>query len=375
MSKLGYYNQDALNNYYSIYTSDLTVQQLLELENKLPAHTIIISSPINSEDKNGEKVKTTDKGTPSILMTDMDGVAVPLTYSFNPNQFIFDNNTNTVSISDNETLNKLQNSLATLEQKYKTLVGSVALCDKNDAKNDATDDYEGSYYVSYIENDQLQLATWYKQFIKCPKINCYDSKINCYEFVFGEGFNKISPDGNVVIASYSTHSFDGLQDYRENTTIINCYEYARDYSYKIFDITNPNPNKYKNELIFNFNDNVLNSYYNLGHIINKSISYLPYTYSNTYSNNGNNNVSTTAYMVYYALNINNLNLYKAYSTNSDIQNGYITGKVYNDNGNSYAKSNTIIFTIDISNFSYNPTGTPSPTPTPSSSSTPTIYPT
>jgi len=358
MSKLGYYNQDALNNYYSIYTSDLTVQQLLELENKLPAHTIIISSPINVEDKNGENVKTTDKGTPSILMTDMDGVAVPLTYSFNPKQFIFDNTTNSVSISDNETLSKLQNSLDALEQKYKTLVGSVALCDKNDA----TDDYEGSYYVSYIENDQLQLATWHKQFIKFLEMNNN-------EIVFDNSFNKISPDGNVVIASYSTHSYDDLHDYQKNTTIIDSYNYAKAYSYKIFDITNPNISKYKNQLIFNFNDDVLNSYYNLGHIINKSISYIPYTYSN----NGNNKVATTAYMVYYALNINNLNLYKDYSSSSNIKNGYINVNVYNDKGNSYAKSNTILFRIYLSDSSNNPTGTPSPTP--SSSSTPTSTPT
>lgn len=354
MSKLGYYNQDALNNYYSIYTSDLTVQQLLELENKLPAHTIIISSPINSEDKNGENVKTTDKGTPSILMTDMDGVAVPLTYSFNPNQFIFDNTTNTVSISDNETLNKLLNSLDTLEQKYKKLVESVALCDKNDA----TDNYDGSYYVSYIENDQLQLATWYKQFIKLSKT---DNNI-----IFDSSFNKISPDGNVVITSYSTHSYDDLQN-TNNNTIINSYKYANSYSYKIIDIINPNPSKYKNQLIFNFNDDVLNAYYNLGHIINKNISYVP----NTYSNKDNNKYATTAYMIYYTLNLNNLNLYKNYSSSSNIQNGYINVNVYNDNGNSYAESNNIRFRIDISNFSYDPTGTPSPTPSLTPTDTPT----
>lgn len=103
MSKLGYYNPNSPNNFYSIYTSDLNVANIMKLTN-LPVNSIIISSPIN---KNGDDMKC-----PAILMTDGDGKPLPLTYNFSSEDFTVNESTNTVSLkklsSIEDRLNKLE---------------------------------------------------------------------------------------------------------------------------------------------------------------------------------------------------------------------------------------------------------------------------
>ena len=99
MSAIGSYILNR-SKQYNVYCTDLTISKLLDFANttnkNLPKNAIIISSPLN---KDGEIL--TDKGTPAILMTDSNSEVLPLTYTFDTTQFIYDNTTNTVKIKEN----------------------------------------------------------------------------------------------------------------------------------------------------------------------------------------------------------------------------------------------------------------------------------
>lgn len=109
MSAIGSYILNR-SKQYNVYCTDLTISQLMDFTNNtnkiLPKNAIIVSSPLNTD---GEIV--TDKGTPAILMTDSNSEVLPLTYTFDTTQFIYDNNTNTVKINENYLLNSLRKKL------------------------------------------------------------------------------------------------------------------------------------------------------------------------------------------------------------------------------------------------------------------------
>lgn len=109
MSAIGSYILNR-SKQYNVYCTDLTISQLLDFANttnkNLPKNAIIVSSPLNTD---GEIV--TDKGTPAILMTDSNSEVLPLTYTFDTTQFIYDNNTNTVKIDENYLLNFLHKKM------------------------------------------------------------------------------------------------------------------------------------------------------------------------------------------------------------------------------------------------------------------------
>lgn len=87
-----------IGNKYDIYCSDMSVSQLKNFSYNLPNNSIIVSSPTTSG---------VDIGKPSILMTDHKGSPLPLTYSFDPKYFIYNETSNTVTLNMSYIKNEL----------------------------------------------------------------------------------------------------------------------------------------------------------------------------------------------------------------------------------------------------------------------------
>ena len=87
MSSIG--SKQNVGKQYNIYCTNLTVSQLKTYKG-LPSNAIIISSPTNND---------TDKGIPSILMTDYQSNVLPLTYVLDKTVFTVNENTNTASLN------------------------------------------------------------------------------------------------------------------------------------------------------------------------------------------------------------------------------------------------------------------------------------
>lgn len=107
---------------YNIYCTDLSLAQLRDYELtfvvgsnkklKLPANSIIISSPTKVNSNN----KTVDKGIPAICITDKNSHILPLTYSFNKDQFEVNLTNNTVSLKETELTQRVANLESEVEE-------------------------------------------------------------------------------------------------------------------------------------------------------------------------------------------------------------------------------------------------------------------
>lgn len=159
-SFIGVFDKNNVNKFYNIYTSDASISELKKFAS-LPANALIISSPIS------QGVNSYDLGTPAIVMTDTYGTPVSLTYTFSKDIFSFNEETNTVGITDinylQKTIDDLKNeveklkgsTIGNIEYKFKQLCSSKAILDNND--NTST--------VSFIDNTtySLKLEKWTNQ--------------------------------------------------------------------------------------------------------------------------------------------------------------------------------------------------------------------
>ena len=102
MSKVGKYNKESVNNFYNIYTSDATIAELKDDNMSLPVNSIIVSSPVKVT--TFEDIYTPDliedSNTPAIVITDSEGEVLPLSYTFDPKYFKYDERKNMVTLNN-----------------------------------------------------------------------------------------------------------------------------------------------------------------------------------------------------------------------------------------------------------------------------------
>lgn len=217
-SKVGFYNQDAANNFYNIYTSNASINDLNNSQIGLPANALIISSPY-------DKVKNHDKMTPAIAMTDGDGTLLPLTYSCNSSDFKINESTNTMSVNWDkantlfsietmkDNIKSLQNTIGAMTDRFNTLLDSKSICKISEEQS----------IVSYFNKTTYEL--------------CMGSYLNQKLTLAGGKTNKI----NLGIVSYessasSTNVKVGTFFDYNISRYTTCIAYQIDTSYNIEDI-------------------------------------------------------------------------------------------------------------------------------------------
>ena len=150
-SKVGYYDPDATNNYYNIYTSNASIGQLRDDSISLPTNALIISSPFNNTYQR-------DTMTPAIGMTDGSGILLPLTYSFNKNDFGIDEASNTVYINASQNYDIILQQIKKLESTTKELTNYNTILNSL-IKSRATCILDEDYcLVSYIDTTYYTLG-------------------------------------------------------------------------------------------------------------------------------------------------------------------------------------------------------------------------
>lgn len=216
-SKVGFYNQEAANNFYNIYTSNASINDLNNSQIVLPANALIISSPY-------DKVKNHDKMTPAIAMTDGNGILLPLTYSCNSSDFNINESTNTMSVNWNK-VNTLS-SINTMETDIKSLQNAMgAMIARFNAMLDSNAIYkisEEQSIVSYFDKTTYELCMGSYLNQKLTLAEGKTNKINLGEVSYESSAsttNKVGTFFDYNISRYTT-----------------CIAYQIDTSYNIEDI-------------------------------------------------------------------------------------------------------------------------------------------
>lgn len=230
-SFIGVFDKNNVNKFYNIYTSDASISELKKFAS-LPANALIISSPIS------QGANSYDLGTPAIVMTDTYGTPLPLTYTFSKDMFSFNEETNTVGITD---INNLQTTIEDLknevEKKFKQLCSSKAILNNGD--NTST--------VSFIDNTtySLKLEKWTNQTLSAYQHNTNEITITIPgQYVFAYYGNTV--ECSICLGYYclNDYSFNlaGTTYSKQNN---NCVEYITSYSLRnIYD-----GNKYGNSFL------------------------------------------------------------------------------------------------------------------------------
>ncbi len=235
-SKVGFYNQEAANNFYNIYTSNASINDLNNSQIGLPANALIISSPY-------DKVKNHDKMTPAIAMTDGNGTLLPLTYSCNLSDFSISETTNTMSVNwdkvDNLSyintmktdIKSLQNAMGAMIGRFNALLDSNAICKISEEQS----------IVSYFDKTtyELCMGTYLNQKLTLAKGTPINLGVVSYEG------SDSSTNGNAItffdenISRYTTciaYQIDTNYNIEDIDEIM--YNYISRYSYIIFNRIN-----------------------------------------------------------------------------------------------------------------------------------------
>ena len=273
-SKVGFYNQEAANNFYNIYTSNASINDLNKSQIGLPANALIISSPY-------DKVKNHDKMTPSIAMTDGEGTLLPLTYSCNSSDFIIDESINTMSVNWNKvntlsSINTMENNIKALQSaigamtaRFNALLDSKSICKINEEQSIVSYFNKTTYELclgSYL-NQKLTLAEGKTNQINLGTVSYessasstngkavtfFDDNISryttCIAYQIDRGYNTEDIDNNIYTNYISRYSYIIFNR-------INSSAFAPIISTK----SNPNELIISNSNIYNHRGNVIGTY-------------------------------------------------------------------------------------------------------------------